>query len=442
MNVFNKIMDGENIGTTNSVFVSKSGKLITIEGNNSALLKDGIPIATRGIFNDITENMRLQEQESRAERLETAGTIAGQVAHDFNNLLAPLMAYPEFIREELPDNHPTLKYLDQIDKSAGKIAEINQDLLTMGRRGHYNQEVLNLNKVLEQVILELQPYPETLECKINLSSDLMDIQGGNTQLHRMIINLLHNAKDAMHDDGQLPIITENYYVDDVSVDYGYIPKGEYVKLTISDTGCGIPNDIVQKIFDPFFTSKTADKKRGSGLGMSVVDAVIKDHNGYIDLKSQVGEGTSFYIYFPITRERIDIQTTDNILGGNEKLLVVDDDNVQRKVSSQLLTRLGYTVNSIESGEKALDFLQNNPHDLIILDMVMPGGIDGTETYNRILKTYPYQKAIILSGYSESDRVIEVQKLGAGAFVKKPVTKQIIAAAVRTELDRKTELAAN
>jgi PAS domain S-box-containing protein len=391
------------------------------------------------IVRDITETKRLQALESRAERLETAGTIAGQVAHDFNNLLAPLMAYPEFIREELPRNHPALTFIDQIETASQKIADINQDLLTMGRRGHYNQRVLNLNTVVQHALSELGTLPETLACQANLAEDLMDIRGGGAQLHRMITNLLHNAKDAMLNIGKLTITTENFYADDVSVAYGLVPKGEYIKLTVADTGCGIPDDIVQKIFDPFFTSKTTDKRRGSGLGMSVVDAVIKDHNGYIDLDTRVGKGTSFYVYFPITRESIDSQNLDAFDGGNESILIVDDDDVQREVSLQLLQKLGYEVSTAESGEKAIEFIRNNSQDLLILDMVMPGGIDGAETYRRILKTCPGQKAIILSGFSESERVLEAQRLGAGSFVSKPLTRNVIAAAVRRELDRKQQV---
>ncbi len=394
------------------------------------------------IMNDITETKRLQELESRAERLETAGTIAGQVAHDFNNLLAPLMAYPEFIRDELPRNHPALEYLDQIETASHKIADINQDLLAMGRRGHYNQVALNLNAVVQQTLTELKPYPKSLIFEANLSDELMDILGGGAQLHRMISNLLHNAKDAMQDIGQITVRTENYYVDDVSVLYGRVPKGEYVKLTISDTGCGIPVEIIQKIFDPFFTSKTTDKRRGSGLGMSVVDAVIKDHHGFIDLSTKVGEGTSFYIYIPITRQLSDQTDSETITGGNEKILVVDDDDVQRLVSYRLLKKLGYDVSTVGSGEKALEFLRESRRDLIILDMVMPGGIDGTETYRQIIEISPGQKAIILSGFSESNRVLEIQKLGAGAFIKKPIMIKEIAAAVRTELERLVKKTSN
>ncbi|MCP4704302.1 MAG: response regulator, partial [candidate division Zixibacteria bacterium] len=226
-----------------------------------------------------------------------------------------------------------------------------------------------------------------------------------------------------------------YYADDVSGAYGRVPKGEYVKLTISDSGCGISDDIVQKILDPFFSTKTSDKKRGSGLGLSVVDAVIKDHNGYLDLKTQSGKGTSFYIYFPTTRKLSDNERPDKTIGGKETILIVDDDDMQREVSTKLLKKLGYKVNSVDSGEKAIKFLRKNPHELLILDMVMPGGIDGAETLRQILKISPNQKAIIVSGFSESDRVKVAQELGAGVFVKKPLSHKAIASAVRIELDK-------
>jgi CheY-like chemotaxis protein len=279
---------------------------------------------------------------------------------------------------------------------------------------------------------------ENVTRETNLDPDLMNILAGGSQIHRVITNLLCNAVDALLGIGHINVKTENYYADDVSGAYGHVPKGEYVKLTISDTGCGISDDIVQKILDPFFTTKTTDQKRGSGLGLSVVDAVVRDHNGYLDLKTQAGKGTSFCLYFPITRKSSDEDHSDKISGGSETILVVDDDDIQRDVSILLLNRLGYEVTSVESGEKAIEFLRENPHDLVILDMIMPGGIDGAETYKQVLEINPNQKAIIVSGFSESDRVEAAQRLGAGAFVKKPLTKKAIAVAVRTELDKKEE----
>ncbi len=392
----------------------------------------------RGAFGaviDITENRRLQDLESRAQRLEAAGKIAGQVAHDFNNMLAPIMAYPELIRERLPVGDPGIEFLDAIEDSAQKIADLNQQLLTLSRRGHYNLEILNLNELVHDVLRDMIPIPDTLVIETTLADDLMNVKGGTAQLHRVVMNLLVNARDAMQDIGRMSIRTENYYVDDTTICYGRVPRGEYAKITISDTGCGIPEDVVQKIFDPFFTTKSTDRRRGSGLGLSVVDAVLKDHDGHIDLSTTVGVGTSFYLYLPITRAALSEAASDEVLLGDETILIVDDDEIQRDVSARLLTTLGYEVTVCESGTRAIELLREEAYDLLLLDMIMPGDLDGTETYRQSLLIRSDQKAIIVSGFSESDRVDDAQRLGAGAFVKKPLSRRAIAAAVRRELDR-------
>ncbi len=387
-------------------------------------------------MSDITETRRLRELQSRAERLETAGTIAGQVAHDFNNLLAPMLAYPDFIREDLPADHPAIQYLDQIEKAAETIADINQDLLAMGRRGHYNKEVLNLNAIVRQVCSDVTDLPDAVSFNLDLAPELMSIYGGGAQIHRVISNLLHNAVDALQGAGEVTVRTENYYVDEETLVYGQVPKGEYVKLTVTDNGCGIPEDIVQKIFDPFFTSKSTSKQRGSGLGLSVVDAVIKDHDAFIDLETRTGEGTSFFVYFPVARQEDPVDVSESYVGGGEKILIVDDDPMQREVSSRLLERLGYIVTTADSGEAAVETIRHAPHDLVILDMIMPGGIDGAETFRRIREIHPDQKAVIASGYAESERVAHAQKMGVGTYVKKPFGGKTIAAVIRAELNRR------
>lgn len=421
-------------------------EILTAKGNSKIILSSISPrfddkrnyLGAFGAVMDITEMRRLQEFTVRAQRLEMAGRIAGQVAHDFNNLLGPLMAYPELLKSDLPSDHSAVRFVEEIEKAAEQMAEINQQLLTLGRRGHYKMRPVNLNSIVIQAIDQIHPAPETLTITKDLCQNLMNTNGGEGQLFRIMSNLINNARDAMQDTGHLKIRTENFYVEGVYGKWERIPQGEYVKLTVSDTGSGIPDDILSKIFEPFFTTKTADKRRGSGLGLSVVHAVVEDHNGYIDCESTPGQGTSFYLYFPITRGSVDAPIQKHIVSGNESILVVDDDEIQRDITRSLLEKIGYTVTTAARGQEAIDYIKTNSFDLLILDMIMPDSLDGTEIYKRALEIDPSQKAVMISGYAENKKVAEALEMGAGEFIKKPLTLLSIARVVRKELDKKTE----
>lgn len=387
-----------------------------------------------GTVQDVTERRQLQDAATRAQRLETAGRIAGQVAHDFNNLLGPLTAYPDLIRDLLGPGHPAQELMDSIESAALQMAAINQQLLTLGRRGHYEQTVVNLNEIVREAAAREIPRPKSLVVELELATDLMGIKGGGAQIARAVTNLLSNARDAMIDTGVLTLRTENLYVDDQRGHLERILKGEYVRLTIADTGAGMSAETMSKMFDPFFTTKTSDRRRGSGLGLSVTHAVMEDHRGYVDCESEVGRGTSMYLYFPVTHDHVSTSDSAEIVGGSEKVLIVDDDPIQRNVATRLLDRLGYRVRSVESGEQAVRLLQAETFDLLVLDMVMPGGIDGAETYQRILRGQEGQRAIIVSGYAESERVDLALRRGAHSFLKKPLTPTAFGQAVRRALD--------
>jgi signal transduction histidine kinase len=252
-----------------------------------------------GHIRNITEQWRMEMRLRRAQRLEAAGTIASQVAHDFNNLLGPMMAYPDLIKAQLPEGHPAAACCDDMFRASQLMAKITENLLALGRRELMQTEPVDLNSIVRQALKQGSPVPASLVVEADLDSKLMPVAGSPAQLSRVIGNLDGNARDAMHDVGRLHIKTENLRLEKPVGSYNRIQQGEYVRLSVSDTGHGIPPNIRDRIFDAFFTTKSADQQRGSGLGLSIVQAIVDDHRGYIDLESRVGIGTEFRVYLPI-----------------------------------------------------------------------------------------------------------------------------------------------
>jgi len=250
------------------------------------------------------------------------------------------------------------------------------------------------------------------------------------------MNLVSNATESMPSGGKILISTENRYIDTPLSGYDEVKEGDYVTLTVADTGMGISAKDMDKIFDPFYTKKIMGKS-GTGLGMAVVWGAVKDHSGYIDIQSTIGEGTTFTLYLPVTREKMLNDnyklSIEDLAGKGESILIVDDVAEQREIASKMLIKLGYSATAVSNGEAAVDYIRDNTVDLLVLDMIMDPGIDGLETYKRILDLNPAQKAVIASGFSETDQVKEAQRLGAGTYIKKPYTLERLGAAVRAEL---------
>jgi len=252
------------------------------------------------------------------------------------------------------------------------------------------------------------------------------------------MNLISNAAEAMPEGGKLTLSTENRYIDRPIRGYDDVKEGDYVILTIADTGTGISPDDIEKIFEPFYTKKKMGRS-GTGLGMAVVWGTVKDHNGYIDIQSTEGKGTTFTLYFPVTREKLPEDESslpiESYRGNGESILIVDDVEEQRNIASGMLRELGYSVVSVSSGEEAVEYLKTNNADLLLLDMIMDPGMDGLDTYKKIIELHPGQKAIIVSGFSETDRVKDLQRLGAGAYIRKPLLLEKIGIAVKEELEK-------
>ena len=383
----------------------------------------------------------IEARIARAERLETAGTVAGQIAHDFNNLLTPLLAYPELIRRELPDGSPALEHLAVVERTASDMSHLTQQLLSLSRRGQLGQDVFSLNDLVQETLSLLQPaMPACVTVDLCLANYLLSVKGSRDQMQRVLQNLGRNALDAMPNGGTLRVQTENQYLDKPFGQYDSIHVGEYVKVSVSDTGMGIPMAILDKIFDPFFTTKRASKQRGSGLGLSIVHGIVKDHGGYVDLITSEGRGTTFFVYLPICRDNVAAPSRHESLlpHGSESVLVVDDDDHQVQVLVNLLQTLGYQAKGVTSGTDALrQFRQKALHfDLVMLDMIMENGLDGLATFIKLRQIAADQRVILMSGFTKASNLVrKAQQLGAGPYLHKPLTIERIANAVRKVLDR-------
>ncbi|MBC8431691.1 MAG: response regulator [Desulfobacterales bacterium] len=395
-----------------------------------------------GVAADITEEKRLEEKLLQAQKMKAIGTLAGGVAHDLNNILSGIVTYPELILLDLPEDSPLRKPILTIQESGQKAAVIVQDLLTLARRGVAITEVVNLNDIicdhLESPEHEkLKSFHPGIDFEINLDPDLLNTLGSPVHLSKTITNLLSNAAEATPHAGTITVSTSNQYLDRPVRSYEDVQEGDYVVLSVVDSGVGMSEENLARIFEPFYTKKVMGRS-GTGLGMAVVWGTIKDHNGYIDIESTSGKGTRFDLYFPVTRrepaeKRVAVSIEKFM--GSEKILVVDDIKEQREIASQILTKLGYSVTTVSSGEEAVEYMKENSADLLILDMIMDPGIDGLDTYKKIIQIHPGQKAIIASGFSETDRVREAQRLGAGKYIKKPYALEKIGIAVRDALKK-------
>ena len=389
------------------------------------------------------ERLQLEHRLNRAEKMEALGTLAGGVAHDLNNVLGVLVGYSELLLERLPEGNPLRSYASGILQSSERGATIIQDLLTLGRRGVAVSEVVNLNRVITDYLEapefeKFKAYHPYVTFKSDLEESLSNIKGSPVHLGKTIMNLVSNASEAISDEGEVIIRTKNCYIDKPIGGYDDVREGDYVVLTVSDNGRGISASDIKKIFEPFYTKKVMGRS-GTGLGLAVVWGTVKDHDGYIDVQSEDGRGSTFTIYLPATREELtgEEQKTspEHYMGKGETILVVDDVKEQREVAGSMLTRLGYRVEAVSSGEEAVAYLRSHKADLIVLDMIMDPGMDGLETYRRVLAINPKQKAIIVSGFSETERVKKALELGAGAYVRKPYLLERIGLAIKGELTK-------
>jgi len=391
------------------------------------------------------EKAILQYKLNQSLKLEVMGKLAGSVAHDLNNVLSGIVSYPDIILKELSknkENEKIIKYIERMKNSGQKAANIVQDILTLSRSGVVKFKPVNLNVVIEEYLKspefeKLKAIHPNINVEYELNKNLYEIMASPMHLSKTIMNLVTNAMEAISDSGIIKIITENISFSNKIFEENKNINGKYVKLVVSDNGTGISPHDIPRIFEPFY-SKKAMGRSGTGLGMLVVKGTVDDHQGFIEVKSKKGEGTSFIIYLPVKSFETGKQIVKKIRdysGKGEKILVIDDDEDQRIIAKKILEDLYYSVNTVSGGIEAIDYLKENKVDLIVLDMIMSPEMNGLETYKNILKTHPNQKAVVVSGFSEDFHVKELLKLGAGKYIKKPYTIEEIGMAVYSELNK-------
>ena len=389
------------------------------------------------VSNLLKEKAQFQEKLHRAKRMESVGLMAGGVAHDLNNILSGIITYPEILLLDLPEDSPLHTPLSRIKESGERAASVVADLLTVARGVASVKNICDLNEITDEYTRSPQydhlmsQYPHII-CEKQLSSSPLYISCSSVHVTKCIMNLVANAAEAIERKGKITLTTFNKNIECPTVS----PVGrKYAILNVSDSGHGIPKDSLNQIFEPFFTKKVMGRS-GTGLGLSVVWNTMEDHKGFVEVTS--GEnGSCFILHFPLSEEtmkKAPLSVARSQLYGSGTILVIDDEEIQRDIASEILTHLGYHVATVASGEEAISYLRSNSVDLVLLDMILGKGMNGYETYKTISERLSSQKAIIVSGFSTSKYVKETCNLGAGGIIKKPYSIEELGLAVKKILN--------
>ncbi len=415
----------------------KDGTPLRLEISTKSI-RIGDELLIQSFYRDITEKKQLQDHLQQSQKMESIGVLAGGIAHDFNNMLTAVLIHTSVVRrnaELKPKAVNSIQVIEDISKSTGKMIS---NLLGFARGGTFTIQQLHLNAVIQDTIKMLDRIiGKGIDLKLELAKQLPAIQGDSDQLKQVVTNLIVNAQDAMPNGGRIVIATKYRNIQEGASDVPpYILPGEYVQMSVSDTGNGIPEDLQQKIFEPFFTTKEHGK--GTGLGLSMVYGTLKEHHGHVTVHSKLGAGSTFMIYLPASKERL-ASAPDEInipLKGNETILFVDDESHIVDAAEDTLIDYGYKVIASNDPVKALELFteQRNVISLVVTDIVMPQ-LDGIELIRRIRSIEPEVKIIAISGYTK--HVAEkngVEKKEGVSFLQKPFEASELLAAIRRCLD--------
>jgi len=405
---------------------------------SASLMKDkeGNPTGFRGIVRDITEKKNLESQLIQAQKMEAIGTLAGGIAHNFNNLLMSIQGNTSLMLLDTNANHPHYERLTTIEQSVQSGSKLTSQLLGYARGGRYEVKPISINHIITDTSSTFSMTRKDITLNHDLAPTLAGVKADRGQIEQVVLNIYVNAAEAMPHGGELFITTRTIPHTQIEKKPYTIKPGNYILLTIKDTGIGMDKHTQEKVFDPFFTTKGLAK--GTGLGLASVYGIMKAHGGYIDVTSRKGKGTTFFLYLPASKETIgeEIHPAAPIETGKETILLVDDEEIILDVGEALLTSLGYTVLIAHGGHEAITTLrttlESSPPDLVILDMIMPS-MGGGETYDKLKEIDPSIKVLLSSGYSINGQAKEILKRGCDGFIQKPFTLGEISKAIREVL---------
>ncbi len=418
---------------------SKQSKDIPVEVNAHLIDFYGQPTVL-SIVRDISDRKRLESQLQQAQKMEAIGTLAGGIAHDFNNILTAILGNAELAEFEIPGNSPARHSLDQVYKAAYRARDLVAQILAFSRQTDQELKPIKVNIILQEALNLLRSsLPATIEIRQRITTKRDTIIGDPTQIHQIIMNLCTNAHHALRDEGGvLEVSLKDVDLDlETQTDYLDLKPGSYMQLSVKDTGPGMNRETVGRIFDPYFTTK--EKGEGTGLGLSVVHGIVKNHGGSIIVNSEPGEGTTFHVYFPLVESHIEPESkeAEPVPEGNECILFVDDEEAICDIGKRSLQRLGYSVEVRTSSLEALEAFRSQPerYDLIITDMTMPQ-MTGDRLSKKLMEIRPDIPIVICTGFSEMLDERKAQEIGIRTFIMKPLVIRELANTVRKVLDEK------
>jgi PAS domain S-box-containing protein len=420
------------------------GTLIDVSVNTSIVYDiKGTPSLVRMVLRDITEKKKMEAKILQAQKIDSIGNLAGGIAHDFNNILTAILGSASIMRRRINDDSRLLKYVDLIETTSRRGAAVTRQLLTFARKGNPQIVRTDINLIIDQTIKLFEvTTPKTIHIKMELSEEPLIVEGDEGQLQQALLNLCLNARDSMPKEGIIIIKSKAVVLrEDDARRLTDGKPGEYVMVSVIDSGYGISPEIMQNIFEPFFTTKEHGK--GTGLGLAVVYGVVKSHNGHVHVVSEVNSGSVFTLYFPRLKEDKSTKSVKDkkseLVGGNERVLIVEDEISVGEIGADILHELGYEIVIAHNGREALDILQSakKKYDLVILDMNMPR-MSGGPTFEAIKKDHPSLKVLVCSGYSagtiQDDKFMKL----IDGFLQKPFELDEYAQTVRKILDIKRD----